>query len=127
MQHYSISSIIFIIVTLSSVTFYLNLKEKKIINLSNSYINAKVYLENNEIDKATNILKEIIFSNNETYSTLAFFIILNENLIQDQKELLNIFDHILKENKFEKEASKRLGGSMVYVAKKKVNWNLSDK
>ena len=98
-----LSSIIFIIVTLSSVTFYLNFKEKKIINLSNSYINAKVYLENNEIDKATNILKEIIFSNNETYSTLAFFIILNENLIQDQKELLNIFDHILKENKFEKE------------------------
>ena len=98
-----LSSIIFIIVTLSSVTFYLNFKEKKIINLSNSYFNAKVYLENNEIDKATNILKEIIFSNNETYSTLAFFIILNENLIQDQKELLNIFDHILKENKFEKE------------------------
>ena len=98
-----LSSIIFIIVTLSSVTFYLYFKEKKIINLSNSYINAKVYLENNEIDKATNILKEIIFSNNETYSTLAFFIILNENLIQDQKELLNIFDHILKENKFEKE------------------------
>ena len=98
-----LSSIIFIIVTLSSVTFYLNFKEKKIINLSNSYINAKVYLENNEIDKATNILKKIIFSNNETYSTLAFFIILNENLIQDQKELLNIFDHILKENKFEKE------------------------
>ena len=97
------SSIIFIIITLSSVTFYLNFKEKKIINLSNSYIDAKVYLENNEIDKATNILKEIIFSNNETYSTLAFFIILNENLIQDQKELLNIFDHILKENKFEKE------------------------
>ena len=31
------------------------------------------------------------------------------------------------ELRFEKEASKRLGGSMVYVAKKKVNWNLSDK
>jgi len=31
------------------------------------------------------------------------------------------------EAKFEKEASKRLGGSMVYIAKKKVNWNLSDK
>jgi len=97
------SSIIFIIATLSSVSFYLNFKEKKIINLSNSYINAKVYLENNELDKATNILKEIIFSNNETYSTLAFFLILDENLIQDQKELLNIFDHILRENKFEKE------------------------
>ncbi len=31
------------------------------------------------------------------------------------------------EKKFEKEASKRLGGSMVYVAKKKVNWTLNNK
>ena len=31
------------------------------------------------------------------------------------------------EMKFEKEASKRLGGSMVYVIKKKINWDLKDK
>ena len=31
------------------------------------------------------------------------------------------------EQKFEKEANKRLGGSMVYVSKKKVNWNLKPK
>jgi len=31
------------------------------------------------------------------------------------------------EIKFEKEASKRLGGSMVYVSKKKINWDLKDK
>lgn len=28
------------------------------------------------------------------------------------------------ERKFEKEASKRLGGSMVYVSKKSINWKL---
>ena len=31
------------------------------------------------------------------------------------------------EKKFESEASRRLGGSMVYVSKKKVNWNLKPK
>jgi len=31
------------------------------------------------------------------------------------------------EKKFESEASKRLGGSMVYVSKKKVNWALNSK
>ena len=31
------------------------------------------------------------------------------------------------EKKFESEASKRLGGSMVYVSKKKVNWTLNSK
>ena len=30
------------------------------------------------------------------------------------------------ENKFEKEASKRLGGSMVYVSKRKINWDLKN-
>ena len=30
------------------------------------------------------------------------------------------------EIKFEKEASKRIGGSMVYVKKKKINWDLKE-
>ena len=30
------------------------------------------------------------------------------------------------EIKFEKEANKRLGGSMVYVSKKKINWDLKE-
>jgi len=30
------------------------------------------------------------------------------------------------ERKFEEEASKRIGGSMVYVKKKKINWDLKD-
>lgn len=30
------------------------------------------------------------------------------------------------ELKFETEASKRLGGSMVYVNKKKINWDLKE-
>ena len=30
-------------------------------------------------------------------------------------------------SKFEQEASKKLGGSMVYVSKKKVNWSLNPK
>ena len=28
--------------------------------------------------------------------------------------------------KFEKEAQKRLGGSMVYFSKKKINWDLKE-
>jgi|TARA_B110000285_G_C14499762_1_gene327618 hypothetical protein len=30
------------------------------------------------------------------------------------------------ENKFEKNALKRIGGSMVYVNKKKINWSLKE-
>ena len=45
----------------------------------------------------------MIFENDSTYSTLALFLILKENLIVEQKEISDLFDHILKNNKFEKE------------------------
>ena len=50
-----------------------------------------------------NLLKDIIYANDTTYSTLSFFMILNENLIKDYKEILIMFDHLLENNKFDEE------------------------
>ena len=66
-------------------------------------MSAKIYLENDNKNKAKNILKTIIFANDNTYSVLSLFLILNENLIVDQRELSNLFDQVLENNKFEKE------------------------
>ena len=71
--------------------------------MSDNYLTAKVYLENGDRNQVKNILKTIIFANDSTYSTLSLFLILNENLIVDQGELSNLFDHVLENNKFEKE------------------------
>ena len=71
--------------------------------MAESYIEAKILLETGEKNKAKDILKTIILSNNSTYSSLSLFLILNENLIVDQKELLNLYNHLLENNKFEKE------------------------
>ena len=92
-----------IIIAIASVSFYSETKEKKKILLSDNYLAAKVYLENGDRNKVKNILKTIIFANDSTYSTLSLFLILNENLIVDQGELSNLFDHVLENNKFEKE------------------------
>ena len=92
-----------LIIVIGSFIYYSESKEEKKILLSENYIKAKIYLQNNEKDKATNILKKIIFANHKTYSSLSLFLILNENLILDKEELLNLFDHILEKNKFEKE------------------------
>ena len=97
------SVILILIIAIASVSFYSEAKKKKKILLSDNYLVAKVYLENSDRDKAKNILKSIIFDNDSTYSTLSLFLILNENLIVDQRELSNLFDHVLKNNKFEKE------------------------
>ena len=45
----------------------------------------------------------MIYANEPAYSTLSFFLILDQKLITDYTELSVLFDHILKKNKFEKE------------------------
>ena len=97
------SVILILIIAIASVSFYSGTKEKKKILLSDNYLAAKVYLENGDRNKVKNILKTIIFANDSTYSTLSLFLILNENLIVDQRELSNLFDHVLENNKIEKE------------------------
>lgn len=86
-----------------SFSFYLENREKKKILLSENYLQAKIYLERGNNSEAINILKEIIFANDPTYSTLCLFLIMNQNLITDYKELSVLFDHILVNNKFPKE------------------------
>jgi len=97
------SIIILSIFSLGSVTFYFDSKEKKKITLSENYIKSRIYVENGEKSKARNILKDIIFENDDTYSTLSLFLILNQNLISDPNELLSLFNHILENNKLENE------------------------
>ena len=100
----SIFSIILIVtIIIVFFSFYSANKENKKKFLAESYIEAKVLLETGEKNKAKDILKTIILSNNSTYSSLSLFLILNENLIVDQKELLNLYNHLLENNKFEKE------------------------
>ena len=97
------SVILILIIAIASIIFYSETKEKKKILLSDNYLTAKIYLENGDRNEAKNILKTLIFANDSTYSTLSLFLILNENLIVDQGELSNLFDHVLENNKFEKE------------------------
>ena len=80
------SFLAFFIVFSVIFTFYIETNEKKKKIIAENYITAKIYLENNERDKAKNILKEIVFTNNSTYSTLSLFLLLNEDLISDSRE-----------------------------------------
>ena len=97
------SSILILIISFGSLSFYLEIKDKKKILLSENYVQAKIYLENGDKIAATIMLKNLIFSNDPVYSTLSFFLILNQNLISDHQELSVLFDHLLENNKFENE------------------------
>ena len=97
------SFILILIILFGSLSFYLENQERKKILLSENYIQAKIYLENGNKNEALNTLKKVIFANDSTYSTLSFFLILNQNLISDYKEISALYDHFLENNNFEKE------------------------
>ena len=97
------STLFVLIIASISFSFYTVSREKKQILLADNYMVAIFYLQNNERDKGRKILKEIIIANNRTYSTLSLFLILDEDLVDDQKEISNLFDHLLANNKFEQE------------------------
>ena len=98
-----ISFIFIVIIFFGSFNFYLENKEKKKVLLSENYLQAKIFLERGDKNKAMNLLKEVIFANDPTYSSLCLFLIMNQNLITDYKELSNLFDHLLENNKFPRE------------------------
>ena len=97
------SSILILIIFFGSFSFYLEIKEKKKLLLSENYVQAKIYLENGDKIAATNMLKNLIFSNDPVYSTLSFFLILNQDLISEHQELSVLFDHLLENIRFENE------------------------
>tara|TARA_Y100001949_G_scaffold131581_1_gene112992 strand:- start:195 stop:842 length:648 start_codon:yes stop_codon:yes gene_type:complete len=97
------STLFVLIIASISLSFYTVSREKKQILLADNYMVAIFYLQNNERDKGRKILKEIILANNRTYSTLSLFLILDEDLVDDQREISNLFDHLLANNKFEQE------------------------
>lgn len=97
------SSVLILVTLFVSISLYFGSKEKNRILLSENYVQAKIYLENGKKIEALNILKSVIFANDSTYSPLCFFMILNQDLISDFKEISILFEHLLENNKFDKE------------------------
>ena len=97
------SFILVVVIIFASFSYYSENQKKKRILLAENYIKAKIYIINNDQNRAKDILNDIILANDSTYSVLSLFLILNENLISNNKTIVDLFDHVLKNNKFEKE------------------------
>ena len=95
---------VFILIILVSSLFYYNksIENKKIL-IAENYIQAKIYLESGKTQKASSILKKTILENDPVYSSLSFFMLISQNLVTDNKEISELFEHLLKNNKFDKE------------------------
>ena len=97
------SVILIFIISLGAFNYYLETIKKKKILLSENYFQAKIYLETGYKNEAINLLRELIFANDRTYSTLSFFLMLNQDLISNYEEISSLFDHLLINNKYKGE------------------------
>ena len=77
-------------------------KNNKNILISNQYNEAVILIKRDQKKKATNILKKIINSKNNFYSPLSLYLILENQLEEDPKKILELFDKILSINKIDK-------------------------
>jgi len=98
---FSLLSLVLVIVI--AVIFYIESQEKKKKIIAQNYVSAKIYLEKNDKIKAKNILKKIVYSDSSIYSSLSFYLLLNENLIDSKSEKSELFTYILKNNNFNNE------------------------
>ncbi len=98
-----ISLISVLILLILSIIFYSEYKKKKHNLISGKYIEAQILIEKGKKDQAKEILKDIIYENNHTYSTLSFFLILNENLVTEKEKIIDMFNHLIEKNDFETE------------------------
>ncbi len=93
---YLLIGIIFIFFIIMIV---LNEKSKrKNILISEKYIEAGLLLSNDKINEAKNLYENVILSNNKFYSLLSLNTILEKNLIEDNKKILEYFDQLEKKN-----------------------------
>jgi hypothetical protein len=95
--------IISIILIGFAVFIWLDIRNNnKNILISNQYNEAVILIKKDQKQKAINILKKIINEENNFYSPLSLYLILENQLEEDPKKILELFDKILTINKIDK-------------------------
>ena len=91
---------------LIAVIGYLSVKEMKVqdkIKLANQFNLTIINFETNDrqttIDQLTNLINE----NDPTYSPLALYFLIDNNLINNQNKINSLFDELIKETNLDKE------------------------
>ena len=71
--------------------------------LANKYNSSLTEYENGDKSKIISSMKEIIEDRNSTYSPLALYFLLDNNLISDNNEINDLFDILIEETNLEPE------------------------
>ena len=98
-----ITTTLVIILLLISFFGYLEFKERKKAQLANKFNLIVTKFESNQKANVENELIAIIEEKDKTYSPLAFYFLLDNNLINSNEKINNFFDLLINDIKLEKE------------------------
>jgi len=98
-----IISILIIIIGLGSYFSLGEIKERKKIKLANQFNLATINYKKDIKKKTTSELIDIINQNDPTYSPLALYFLLDNNLIEDNIKTNKLFDELINKTNLEKE------------------------
>ena len=95
--------LIFLIFTILSFYIYQIYKDQHKENISNRYNSAIIEHKNGDDSKIISEMKEIIEDKNSTYSPLALYYLIDENLIKDKNEINYLFDVLINKTSLDYE------------------------
>lgn len=91
--------VLLVIIFFSYKTYQSNYQEK----LANKYNSAVISFKDGEKLKAETALKEIVFDKDTTYSPLALYFLIDNEMIKSKKEINGLFDIIIEKTNLDKE------------------------
>ena len=94
---------IFLILSILSFYIYQIYKDQHKENISNRYNSAIIEHKNGDDSKIISEMKEIIEDKNSTYSPLALYYLIDENLIKDKNEINYLFDVLINKTSLDYE------------------------
>lgn len=94
---------IFLIFSILSFYIYQIYKDQHKENISNRYNSAIIEHKNGNDSKIISEMKEIIEDKNSTYSPLALYYLIDENLIKDKNEINYLFDVLINKTSLDYE------------------------
>ena len=98
-----ISSITILIAIIISFYFYQIYLDKKRVQISNKYNSAIIDYQDTNKSITASKLKDIINNKDSTYSPLALYFIIDNNLIDNKNEINSLFDKLIDQTPIETE------------------------
>ena len=98
-----ISGFVILLIILFSYFFYIDYKKNTRIEISEKYSSAIINYNKNNTLASISEMKKIISTKDSTYSPLALYFILDNNLLNDKDEINKYFDILINETNLNEE------------------------